>query len=156
MSDQATYILKVTCDDQPGIVSAISRCIAENDGNILECQQFDDQETKKFLMRIRFSCNDIERVEFQLRPVVERFQIKSELLPETQKGRVLIMISKMDHCLNDLMYRWKRGDLNMELAGVVSNHEMHRDQVEHAGVPFIYLPVTKDTKKEQEKSFWIG
>ena len=158
MSEQNPYILKVSCDDQPGIVAAISRCIAENGGNIIECQQFDDQETKKFLMRLKFACGDAEAIDFQLKPVFERFQVKSELLPETQKGRVLIMISKMDHCLNDLMYRWKRGDLNMELTGVISNHEMHRDQVEHAGVPFHYLPVTKETKLEQEQKLldWIN
>lgn len=158
MSEKATYILKVSCDDQPGIVAAISRCIAENNGNILECQQFDDQETKKFLMRLRFSCSDIARTEFQMKPVIERFQIKSELVAESQKGRVLIMISKMDHCLNDLLYRWRRGDLHMDLAGVISNHETHRDQVEHLDVPFLHLPVTKETKQEQEQKLlnWIN
>lgn len=157
MSETANYILKVTCDDQPGIVSAISRCIAENDGNILECQQFDDQETNKFLMRLRFSCSNVDRLEFQLGPVVERFQIKSELVREEQKGRVVIMTSKADHCLNDLMYRWRRGDLNMELVGIISNHELHRDQVEHAGVPFLHIPVTKETKKTQEEKLlnWV-
>lgn len=150
MPENQIFILKVTCLDQPGIVAATARCIADSGGNILECQQFDDLETNKFLMRIKFSCPDIQQVEFQLKPVFERYQIKHEIVAHTRKGRVLIMVSKMDHCLNDLLYRWTKGDLNMELVGVISNHEDHRGQVERHGIPFTYMPVSKDTKVEQE------
>lgn len=151
MSQENNFVLKVTCDDKPGIVAAVARCIAENDGNIIECQQFDDPETNKFIMRLRFSCSAIEKFEFQLRPVIEQYQMNSDLIPESRKGRVLIMVSKMDHCLNDLLYRWQKGDLNMDLIGVVSNHELYREQMEQKGIRFIHIPVTKETKPEQEK-----
>ncbi|MEO0412459.1 MAG: formyltetrahydrofolate deformylase [Pseudomonadota bacterium] len=151
MSDAASFILKVTCEDQPGIVAAVARSIAENGGNILECQQFDDAETGRFLMRMRFSCHDIDKLAFELKPTIERFQMKTELLPEARKGRVVIMVSKMDHCMNDLLYRWGKGDLNMELVGIVSNHETYRAHIEGAGLPFKHIPVTKETKAEAEK-----
>lgn len=151
MSDTTNYILKVTCDDQPGIVAAVARCVAENGGNILECQQFDDAETGRFLMRLRFSCDAIEKLQFELKPTIDRFQMKTDLIPETQRGRVIIMVSKMDHCMNDLLYRWGKGDLNMDLVAIVSNHETYRAQIEGAGLPFKHIPVTKDTKAEAEK-----
>ena len=150
MTTEVRFILKVTCEDQPGIVSAVARTIAENGGNILECQQFDDAETGAFLMRLLFSTDAKERIEFELKPTIERFTMKAEIVPEAQKGRVLIMVSKMDHCMNDLLYRWRKGDLNMDLAGIFSNHETYRAQVEQAGLPFTYIPVTKDTKPEAE------
>lgn len=144
------YILKVSCQDQPGIVAAITRCIAESDGNIEECQQFDDPETQKLLMRIRFSTPAIEKFEFQLRPIIERLELRSEIVPETRNGRVLIMVSKMDHCLSDLMYRWKKNDLKMDLVGVISNHETSREQVESQNIPYMVMKITKENKKEQE------
>lgn len=150
MPESSIYTLKVTCLDQPGIVAATARCIADCGGNILECQQFDDVETNKFLMRMRFSCPAIEQAELLLKPVFEKYQVKHEIVPQQRKGRVLIMVSKIDHCLKDLMYRWTKGDLNMDLVGVVSNHEDHRDYVEQHGIPFTYIPVTKDTKRQQE------
>lgn len=152
MADTMNYILKVTCEDQPGIVAAVARTIAEHQGNILECQQFDDAETGRFLMRLRFSCPEIDKLEFELKPTIERFQMKAEIVPEAQKGRVVVMVSKMDHCMNDLLYRWKKGDLNMDLVGIVSNHETYREQIEAAGLPFIHIPVTKETKPEAEKA----
>ncbi len=151
MRDDNCYILKVTCEDRPGIVAAVTQCIAENEGNILECQQFDDPETNKFLMRVRFSTPQIDKLRFQLRPIIERFEFRSELVAENRKGRVLIMVSKMDHCLNDLVYRWGKNDLMMDIVGVVSNHEMHRDQVEGHGLKFDVIEVTKENKSEQEK-----
>lgn len=151
MANQEKFVLKITCDDKPGIVAAVTRTIAENGGDILECQQFDDHETGKFMMRLRFACEDVIRVEFQLEPITEKFQMKCDLVPESRKGRVLIMVSKMDHCMNDLLYRWKKGDLNMELVGVVSNHELYREEVEQQGIPFFHIPVTKETKPAKEK-----
>ncbi len=150
MPETDSYILKVACDDKPGIVAAVAQCIAENDGNIMECQQFDDQETGTFLMRLKFSTPAIDKVRFQLRPIIERFEFRWKIIPERQKGRVLIMVSKMDHCMNDIIYRWSKGDLKMDIAGVVSNHEKYREQIEQHGLPFEVISVTKDNKPEQE------
>lgn len=151
MPDAENYILKISCDDQPGIVAAVAQCIAENDGNILECQQFEDPETGKFMMRLRFSSPSIETFQFQLRPITERFEFRSETVPERQNGRVLIMVSKMDHCMNDLLFRWKKGELKMDIAGIVSNHEKYREQVEQQGLPFHVISVTSKNKQEQEQ-----
>ena len=150
MIDTPRYFLKLTCDNQPGIVSAVSRCIAENQGDILECSQFDDAETKKFLMRIHFSSPVIDKIEAQLKPVVEKYNIRHELIPELHVGRVLIMVSKLDHCLHDLLYRWRKQSLNMDVVGVVSNHETTRELTEFYDLPYDVLPVNPENKAEQE------
>ena len=151
MADAARYCLKISCKNQPGIVAAVSGCIAANDGDILEAAQFDDLETGQFLMRIDFSSPSIERIEFELKPIVERFAMRIEMIPESQVGRALIMVSKMDHCLHDLLYRWKKKSLKMDVVGIVSNHRDTEELAERYGVPFHYLPVTTDNKAEQER-----
>lgn len=151
MTDHPRYILKLTCDDRPGIVAAVSRCIAENEGDILECQQFDDAETGKFLMRIRFATPQIDKVTFHMRPVAEQFAIRQELAEENARQKVLIMVSKMDHCMNDLLYRWRKDNLKMDVVGVVSNHETTRALAGQYDLPYEVLPVTKENKAAQEE-----
>ena len=151
MTEDARYFLKISCENRPGIVAAVSGCIAANDGDILEAAQFDDTETGQFLMRVYFSSPSVERIEFELKPIVERFAMRIEVIPESQVGRVLIMVSKMDHCLHDLLYRWRKKGLNMDVVGIVSNHRDTGDLAERYDVPFHYLPVTKDNKAEQER-----
>ncbi len=158
VSSENAYILKITCDDKPGIVASVTRCIAENGGDIVECQQFDDPETKRLVMRLKFTTHEIDAIEFQMKPVIDQFQMNCDIVPESRQGRVLIMVSKMDHCLNDLLYRWNKGELNMDLVGVISNHDVCREQVERHGVPYLHMPVTKETKAQQEKKLlaWIN
>jgi len=143
-------ILKLTCDDRPGIVAAVATAIAEHGGNILESAQFDDLETGRFFMRVRFTFAEAEKFAFYFRPIGERFGMRWEVAPEDRKGRVLIMVSKFDHCLIDLLYHWRTGAIPMDVVGVVSNHEDARRIVEAEGLPFHYLPVTKETKEAQE------
>lgn len=150
MTDTSRYILKLTCNNRPGIVASVSTCIAENQGDIVECQQFDDPETGKFLMRIRFSTPTIDKVEFHLRPILERFDIRHELISEETRGRVLIMVSKMDHCLHDLLYRWRKNELQMDVVGIISNHEAAGGLADIYDLPFDVIPVTKENKQEQE------
>lgn len=145
------YIIKISCDDRPGIVAAVSRAIAENDGNIVEAHQFEDCETNRFLMRITFDAGDIKGIEFHLGPVIEQFDIRHEIIPASQPRQVLIMVSKMDHCLHDLLYRWRKGSLNMDIVGVVSNHEDARELAESYGLKYDVLPVSKENKAEQEQ-----
>jgi formyltetrahydrofolate deformylase len=145
------HILKLSCDDRPGIVAAISRVIADAGGNVVEAHQFEDSETGRFLMRVTFDTDDIEKTSFQLGPVIEQFDIRHELISATKPGRVLIMVSKMDHCLHDLLYRWRKGSLNMEIVAVVSNHEDARELVESYGLTYHVLPVTQENKAEQEQ-----
>ncbi|MEX2495631.1 MAG: formyltetrahydrofolate deformylase [Woeseia sp.] len=152
MNPADEYILKLSCEDQPGIVAAVSRVIAENNGNITECQQFEDHETGRFLMRVVFRSKDIERTRFHLAPVIERFALDHELVPRKQRGRVLIMASNSDHCLHDLLYRWKKGNLNMDIVGIVSNHDVARPMAESYGIEYDLLPVTKENKARQEQA----
>ncbi|MGD8429677.1 MAG: formyltetrahydrofolate deformylase [Ectothiorhodospiraceae bacterium] len=149
-ADAPVLILKLTCADRPGIVAAVASVIAERGGNILESSQFDDITTGNFFMRVRFSFPEAERFAFFFRPVAERFAMRWEAQREEVKGRVLIMVSKMDHCLVDLLYQWRSGTIPMEITGVVSNHEATRELVEAHDLPFHYLPVKRDNKAEQE------
>lgn len=150
MADDPRYFLKISCKNRAGIVAAVSGCIAANDGDILEAAQFDDTETGQFLMRVYFASPSIERIEFELRPIVERFAMRIELIAESQVGRTLIMVSKMDHCLHDLLYRWRKKSLDMDVVGIVSNHRDAEDLAERYDVPFHYLPVSDENKAEQE------
>ncbi|MDJ0917116.1 MAG: formyltetrahydrofolate deformylase [Woeseiaceae bacterium] len=151
MAEDPRYFIKISCKNQPGIVAAVSSCIAANNGDILEAAQFDDTETGQFLMRVYFATSSVERVEFELKPIVERFSMRVEMIPESRVGRALIMVSKEDHCLHDLLYRWRKQSLKMEVVGIVSNHRDTEELAESYGVPFHYLPVTKDSKSEQER-----
>ena len=152
MAEDPRYCLKISCKNRPGIVAAVSGCIATNDGDILDAAQFDDTETGQFLMRVYFSSPSIERIEFELKPIVERFAMRIELIPESQVGRALIMVSKMDHCLHDLLYRWRKKSLKMDVVGIVSNHRDAEELAKRYDVPFHYLPVAKENKAEQEQA----
>lgn len=145
-------ILKLTCPDRPGIVAAVSTLIAEHGGNILESSQFDDLSSGQFFMRVRFSFRAADRFGFLFRPVADRFGMRWHIQAEEVRGRVLIMVSKLDHCLVDLLYQWRTGTIPMDIVGVVSNHEITRPIAENHGLPFHYLPVTKATRRAQEAS----
>ncbi len=143
-------VLRLTCDDRPGIVAAVATAIAEHGGNILESSQFDDLLTGRFFMRVRFAFPEPDRFAFYFRPVAERFAMRWEATPERVKGRVLIMVSKFDHCLADLLYQWKTGSIPMDIVAVVSNHDTCRAMAGAEGLPFHHLPVTRETKAAQE------
>ncbi len=151
MEQQERYTLKLSCDDKPGIVAAISCAIFETGGLIVEAQQFDDHETGRFLMRVVFQSSAVDKAAHRLGSVVEQFDIRHELVPSARRGRVLIMTSKLDHCLHDLLYRCRKGALNMDVVGVVSNHEDARALAESYGVEYDVLPISKDNKAEQEQ-----
>ncbi|MDJ0749457.1 MAG: formyltetrahydrofolate deformylase [Woeseiaceae bacterium] len=151
MEDQARYILKLSCDDRPGIVAAVSCAIFETGGNVVEAQQFEDHETGRFLMRVDFESAAPDKAAHRLASVFEQFNIRHELVPAARRGRVLIMVSKLDHCLHDLLYRWRKGGLKMDVVGVVSNHEHARALVEGYGLEYDVLPVTKENKTQQER-----
>lgn len=148
---ESRYVLKISCDDRAGIIAAISCAIFETGGRIVEAQQFEDHETDRFLMRVVFNTAGIAKATNRLRSVFEQFDIRHELVPAASAGRVLIMVSKMDHCLHDLLYRWRKGSLNMDVVGVVSNHEDSRELVAGYGLEYDVLPVTKANKDEQEQ-----
>lgn len=147
------FVVTFTCPQRRGIVHGLTGVLVEHGGDIIELKQFDDPLTDHFFSRIRFSLSegaDPEQVRADFAVLAEQFSADWSLRPTSQKQRVLVMVSKFGHCLNDLLYRARMGELNAEIVAVVSNHPDHRQTVEWHGIPFHHVPVTKDTKAEAE------
>lgn len=154
MSDEP-LILSASCSNKPGIVAAVSKAIFDMDGDIADLQQFDDHGTGQFFSRVVFSGATApigaQKARELLAPVLAPFGMSWSLRARNEKRRVLIMVSRFDHCLADLLYRWHMGELNMEIAGIVSNypHETYPN-LAFGEIPFHHLPISKETKAEQE------
>lgn len=152
MPDQ-NYVLTLTCEDRPGIVASVTTELAGMDANIAESNQFWDRQTNRFFMRIAFTAaegttkDDVERA---LKPAITRFDMKTTLIDQAKKPKIIIMVSRFDHALLHLFYQIKVGWLDADVAAIVSNHEDSRRFAEHEGIPYHVLPVSKDNKKEQE------
>ncbi|TFD23918.1 formyltetrahydrofolate deformylase [Cryobacterium lyxosi] len=147
------FVLTLSCVERAGIVHAVTTFLFERGFNIEEHQQFDDGLRETLHLRTAFSgpsVNTPDGLEEEFRSIADRFDMKFSFHDET-KQRILVMVSKFGHCLNDLLFRWRGGSLKGDIALVVSNHETHRSMVEAAGVPFIYLPVTPETKLDAEQ-----
>jgi formyltetrahydrofolate deformylase len=149
------HILTLSCDDRPGLVAAVTGFLAEKQCNILESQQFNDTDDNQFFMRVVFDLLDgaptPDSLKSDLGWLSQEHNIRWSLRPVTDKRRVLLLVSKFDHCLGDLLYRVRIGELNMEVVGIVCNHPREALQVSMIGdIPFHYLPVTKETKSAQE------
>jgi formyltetrahydrofolate deformylase len=146
------YYLTLTCPNKPGIVAAVSTYIYEAGGDIEEAQQFDDKASKRFFMRVSFSCDsDSQALKAGFAQIAKRFELTWELRAVKDLKRVLIMASKLDHCLVDLLYRWRIGELPMIICGIVSNHPRGvYASIDFADIPFYHLPVTAETKSAQE------
>ncbi len=149
------YVMKLSCRNRPGIVAGVSDFLFRHGYNILESRQFDDTIGGSFFMRVVF--NPVEgartgnlREEFGA--VAEKFGMSWSLRPRQEPRRVVILVSRFDHCLVDLLYRRRIGELAMEVTAVVANHPLETyAHVDLQGVPFHYLSVTKDTKRAQEQ-----
>ncbi|HLU02076.1 MAG TPA: formyltetrahydrofolate deformylase [Advenella sp.] len=151
---QNDYILTVSCPDRTGIVHAISGLLLEMEGNIIDSQQYGDEETQRFFLRVHFSVDSAighDDIRLKFIPLGEKFNMTWKLHDARKKARVLIMVSKQGHCLNDLLFRANSGSLPIEIVAVVSNHRDYERLATGYGIPFHYLPVTPDTKAEQEK-----
>ncbi|MEL0612579.1 formyltetrahydrofolate deformylase [Marinomonas arenicola] len=150
------FVLKASCDASSGIVAAVSSYLAEHDCYISEMHQFDDEESNRFFMRaecrLEGGAQSIASVRDGFADQVARFNMDWEMLDKSEPVKVLLMVSKFDHCLDDLLYRHRKGELPMEITAVVSNHRDLRPMVEREGIRFVHLPVTKDNKAEQEKA----
>ncbi|RJF76341.1 formyltetrahydrofolate deformylase [Rhodopseudomonas palustris] len=152
-----SYILTFACPNRPGIVAAVARTLFESGGNIQEAHQYDDLETNQFFTRIRFNfvSGSIASFEQAFAPLADELKMRWTLRSRAQRMRVLIMASRSDHCLADLLYRWRIGELAVDIAGIVSNHP--RETYQHhdlTGIAFDYLPVTPQTKAQQEAEVW--
>ncbi|MDR3520345.1 MAG: formyltetrahydrofolate deformylase [Acidocella sp.] len=155
---KSQYVLTFSCQNRPGIVAGVATYLYQHGGDIREAQQFDDVETGKFFARIAFDINGetpIEDIRTGFTDVATQFGFNWNLNTHTAPRRVLMLVSKFDHCLVDLLYRWRIGELAMTPTAIVSNHgPEHFAGIDMAGLPFHHLPITKDTKMEQEGQIW--
>ena len=149
----ADFVLTLSCADRPGIVAAVTTELAALNANIAESNQFWDRETGTFFMRLAFSAPegvDRDGIARALRPAIERFGMRTALLDERRKKKIVVMVSKFDHALLHLLYQIRVGWLDAEVAAIISNHEASRATAEYEGIPYHLLPVDKDSKAEQE------
>jgi formyltetrahydrofolate deformylase len=148
-----TWILTLSCQDRPRIVATITSAIAVIGANIAESAQFWDRSSNRFFMRIAFeapSTVDQHALTAVLDPMIAEFGMTLTLDPADEIPRIIIMVSKFDHCLEHLLYQIRVGWLRAEVVAIVSNHEAGRAAAETAGIPYYLWPVTKDNKAEQE------
>ena len=144
-------IASLQCEDQPGIVHAMTSAVLACGGNIIENQQFTDPTTNTFVMRTRFETSQgLDGATKSLNDGLSKFMPSLHIRPTIQKPRALVMVTKESHCLRDLLYLEDLGELNIEIPLVISNQEDLRTLVESHGIKFLYLPITAETKKSQE------
>jgi formyltetrahydrofolate deformylase len=152
-AEAARFVLTLSCDDRKGIVAAVANCIASQDCNIVESAQYGDAETGRFFMRVAFAAPAAVGADSFGRgflPVATAYGFDWQVHDLSAKPRVAILVSKLGHCLNDLLYRHSVGSLPMELVAVVSNHDALRRRVEGEGLSFIHLPVDREIRETQE------
>ena len=150
-------ILTLSCIDRPGIVARISTTLFEQGCNILDAQQLDDAETGRFFMRVVLDpgATDYDVLHAALAKPAADFAMQWSLRRRDEKRKVVILASKEDHCLADLLYRWRTGELSMDVVAVISNHPRETyNKVDLGAIPFHHLPVSKVTKLEQEQALW--
>ena len=147
------YVLTLSCPDKQGIVHAVSSYLFMTGCNIEDSQQFGDHDTGLFFMRVHFSADPggtVEKLRASFSAVGDSFRMDWQIHRAAEKMRVVLMVSRFGHCLNDLLFRFRSGALPVDIAAVVSNHTDFAELVRSYGVPFHHIPVTKDTKEEAE------
>jgi len=157
MSTQG-FILKISCPDRPGIVHAVSQFLFNQTANILDSAQFSDTFTSRFFMRVHFAKTsqelNLQKLQELFKEIGDGFQMDWELFDAASKPKVLIMVSKLGHCLNDLLFRTHSGYLPIEIAGIVSNHQDFQNLAAGYKIPFHYIPLSSandERKNEQEE-----
>ncbi|NKN39214.1 formyltetrahydrofolate deformylase [Agrobacterium sp. a22-2] len=148
-----SYVLTVSCKSTRGIVAAISGYLAAEGCNIIDSSQFDDLDTGKFFMRVSFISEEGlsgDKLLEGFAPIAEKFAMTFEMHDSAHRMKVLLMVSRFGHCLNDLLYRWKIGALPIEIVGVISNHFDYQKVVVNHDIPFHHIPVTKANKPQAE------
>ncbi|MEN9929913.1 MAG: formyltetrahydrofolate deformylase [Pseudomonadota bacterium] len=157
MSTQG-FILKISCPDRPGIVHAVSQFLFNQTANILDSAQFSDTFTSRFFMRVHFAKTsqelNLQKLQELFKEIGNSFQMDWELFDAASKPKVLIMVSKLGHCLNDLLFRTHSGYLPIEIAGIISNHQDFQNLAAGYKIPFHYMPLSSandERKNEQEE-----
>ena len=151
------WILTASCPSELGTVDAVTGFLYENEHYIEELHSFDDKRSHKFFIRACFRTNDrFDKSTFSqhFSHRAEKFDMQWELQPSDYKPRVVILVSKFDHCLNDLLYKKKIGQLNIDIPAIVSNHPDLKDLADWHQIPYHYLPITPESKQQQEQQLW--
>jgi formyltetrahydrofolate deformylase len=155
----ARHILTLSCVNRPGIVAKVSTALFDGGFNILDAQQFDDVETGHFFMRVMFNAAApharVEGLRETFKAIATGLAMTWLMRPVDQLKRVVLMVSRFDHCLVDLLYRWRSGELAMNPVAIVANYPRETyAHIDFGDIPFHYLPITRQTKMEQEAQAW--
>jgi len=149
-----TYTLRIQCDDKPGLVARVAGFLTARSCNIVDAQQFNDASNKRFFMRVVFTCGEeiaIASLREAFVPVADELNMEWSVRDNSVPRKVVLMVSKFDHAFGDLLYRYRIGELNMEVVAVISNHPREVLTTSLIGdIPYYHFPVTKETKAAQE------
>jgi formyltetrahydrofolate deformylase len=149
----STFTLTVTCPARRGIVAAIATFLAASGCNITDSSQFDDTQTDRFFMRVSFASEEqatLETLRASFAEVAASFDMEWAIHSGAERMKVVIMVSRFGHCLNDLLYRWRIGALPIDIVAVISNHMDYQKVVVNHDIPFHYIRVTKENKPQAE------
>ena len=158
MSERNSATLLISCPDRKGLVATIANFLMAYNANILHADQHQDSSENLFLMRVEWDLSGftlpMENFAAAFQPIADENQMTWRVTLSSKKPRMALFVSKYEHCLVDLMHRWRIGELNCDIALVISNHEDCRRLVEFNGIPFHVVPVTRDNKAEMEARQW--
>lgn len=149
-----SFILRLSCSDKPGIVAAVATAMSNNQCNIDDSAQFHDTLSGQFFMRVEFTpliegCQTDFAERFA--EIAAQFDMNWQLCNMSEALKTLVMVSQHDHCLHDLLYRWKTGVLPIDITAIVSNHDVTKELAENHNLPFYHLPITNDNKAAKEE-----
>jgi formyltetrahydrofolate deformylase len=153
VTEQGTTRLLLACPDRPGLIAAVSGFLADAGLNIVDADQHSSNEGRFFMRMVFEALPPGEREDLRRRfdrEIASRFQMEHRFAESVERKRLAIMVSREDHCLSDLLWRWRSGELGAELVAVVSNHPEHAGQVEQLGLPFHHVPVDPNARREAE------
>ncbi|MBM3201603.1 MAG: formyltetrahydrofolate deformylase [Chlamydiae bacterium] len=145
------FILTISCQDSIGIVAAITNVLAKQGCFVFSSDQFSDLDTKQFFMRLVFDCEEIEPIQASLEELGKTYLWHIHIQDTEYKPKVVLLVSKQSHCLSDILNKKMEGQLQIEIPAIISNHENLREMASWYKIPFFYLPVTNETKQEQEQ-----
>jgi formyltetrahydrofolate deformylase len=154
MTDQTTYRLLLACPDRPGLIARVSGFLADAGLNIVDADQHSTAEGRFFMRMVFDTPAEGDRAELERHfevEVAKPFEMEHRFADSGYSKRVAIMVSREDHCLSDLLWRWRNGELGGELAMILSNHPDHAEQVEAVGLPFHHVPVDRESRGEAER-----
>lgn len=147
-------ILRLNCEDRAGIVAAVATVLSNTQCNIEESSQYNDPLSDQFYMRVVFNPTQpesLENLKNAFEKIADEFSMDWQICDDTKAVKTAIMVSQHDHCLHDLIYRWRTHLLPIEITAIISNHENAKEMADYHELPFHYLPITKETKKQQEE-----